>query len=214
MSDLLSGLRAGQREALGLQACVLYGFALPDVDALLHEIQRIGQAAPFRQMTTPGGYSMSVQSSNCGSLGWVTDMKGYRYTGIDPLTDQRWPAMPEVFSRLAGQAAQAAGFDGFQPDACLLNCYAPGAKMSLHQDKNERDMSQPIVSVSLGMTAVFQFGGMTRSAPVHKLRLEHGDIVVWGGRDRLRFHGVAPLGNEGHPVLGCQRINLTFRKAG
>ena len=204
----------GERESLGPHAVVLRGFALPFVDELLPAIRVVEQQSPFRNMVTPGGYTMSVALSNCGTLGWTTDRRGYRYTTIDPCHGRPWPAMPAVFSIMARKAAAAAGFDGFEPDACLINRYLPGARMSLHQDKDELDYDAPIVSVSLGMSAVFLFGGLRRSDKALKVTLEHGDVVVWGGEDRLRYHGVMPLKDQPHPVLGSQRINFTFRKAG
>lgn len=157
---------------------------------------------------------MSVALSNCGRLGWTTDHDGYRYTPADPLSGRPWPDMPPAFAALGREAAAAAGFAGFEPDACLLNRYEPGARMSLHQDRNERDFSAPIVSVSLGMPAVFLFGGLARSDPAARVPLFHGDVVVWGGADRLRFHGVLPLKDRPHPRLGSLRLNLTLRKAG
>jgi alkylated DNA repair protein (DNA oxidative demethylase) len=200
--------------SMGPRAFVLRGFALPFVDELLAGIASVEASAPFRNMVTPGGYTMSVALTNCGPLGWTTDEIGYRYTGIDPDSGRPWPAMPDVFSRLARDAAMAAGFEGFEPDACLMNRYLPGSRMSLHQDRNERDFNAPIVSVSLGMTAIFLFGGLARSDKTAKVPLYHGDVVVWGGPDRLRYHGVMPIKGEPHPVLGSQRINFTFRKAG
>lgn len=205
---------AGERESIGARAFVLRGFALPFVDELLPAIQRLELDAPFRHMATPGGFTMSVALTNCGALGWTTDRRGYRYTNIDPASGQPWPAMPVVFDRLAREAAAAAGFADFKPDACLVNCYQPGARLSLHQDKNERDYDAPIVSVSLGMSAVFLFGGHERSDKTMKVGLHHGDVAVWGGEDRLRYHGVMPLKDHPHPRLGSQRINFTFRKAG
>jgi alkylated DNA repair protein (DNA oxidative demethylase) len=164
-------------------------------------------------MFTPGGHQMSVAMTNCGGYGWVTDRSGYRYDGIDPDFAKPWPAMPSVFCELARTAATEAGFGDFSPDACLINRYEPGAKMSLHQDKDEQDFGAPIVSVSLGLPAVFLFGGARRSDKPRRYRLTHGDVVVWGGPSRLFFHGVAPLADGEHPMLGRQRINLTFRKA-
>ncbi len=193
---------------------MLRGFALPYMDALLPAILVVEQNAPFRHMVTPGGFSMSVALTNCGALGWTTDSRGYRYTKIDPDSGRPWPAMPAAFDRLAREAAQDAGFSGFEPDACLVNRYQPGSRLSLHQDKNERDYDAPIVSVSLGMSAVFLFGGHERADKAMKVPLYHGDVVVWGGEDRLRYHGVMPLKDHPHPVLGSQRINFTFRKAG
>jgi alkylated DNA repair protein (DNA oxidative demethylase) len=171
-------------------------------------------AAPFRQMVTPGGFTMSVALSSCGTLGWTTDRSGYRYTRHDPQTGRPWPMMPEVFLQLAQAAAQAAGFSDFAPDACLINRYIPGAKMSLHQDKDEHSYAAPIVSVSLGLPAMFLFGGFARSDKSQRVPLLHGDIVVWGGVDRLRYHGVLPIKDGHHPKLGEQRINFTFRTAG
>ncbi len=156
---------------------------------------------------------MSVAMTNCGSVGWVSDDTGYRYDAIDPESQQPWPAMPTVLRSLAADAASDAGFDGFAPEACLINRYVPGAKLSLHQDKDEQDFAAPIVSVSLGLPAIFLFGGPKRADKPARYRLEHGDVVVWGGPSRLFFHGVAPLADGEHAVMGRQRINLTFRKA-
>ena len=193
---------------------LLRGFARPIESELIAEIGAIVAQAPFRHMVTPGGHSMSVAMTNCGRIGWVTDPSGYRYDSNDPETAKPWPAMPPSFCQLAGQAAEAAGFAAFLPDACLINCYTPGARMSLHQDKDETDFGAPIVSVSLGLPATFLFGGMKRSDKPRRFRLEHGDIAVGGGPARLAFHGVAPLADGEHAQLGRQRINLTFRKAG
>lgn len=201
-------------EAIGPQSFVLRGFALPFVDALLPQLAAVEATAPLRNMVTPGGFTMSVALTNCGALGWTSDRRGYRYTGIDPLTGQAWPAMPEAFTRLAREAALAAGFDGFAPDACLVNHYLPGTRLSLHQDKDERSYDFPIVSVSLGMSATFLFGGLQRAGRPLRVPLHHGDVVVWGGVDRLRYHGVLPLADGPHAVLGGLRINLTFRRAG
>lgn len=203
-----------QNQRPGPAAMVLRGFALPYVRELMLAIGAIDASAPFRHMETPGGFTMSVALTNCGVLGWTTDRRGYRYTGIDPDTGKPWPAMPQVFSQLASEAAKAAGFDDFEPDACLVNRYLPGSRLSLHQDKNERDYEAPIVSVSLGMRATFLFGGHARTDPSIKVPLHHGDVMVWGGVDRLRYHGVMPLKDKPHALLGGQRINFTFRKAG
>lgn len=212
--DLFAHERDGQRESLGPQATVLRGFARSRVDALLPALETVQAASPFRHMVTPGGFAMSVALTNCGRLGWTTDRRGYRYTPLDPDHGQPWPAMPAVFADLAREAAAAAGFEGFQPDACLVNRYLPGARMSLHQDRNERDLEAPVVSVSLGMAATFLFGGLARTDQAVRVPLYHGDVVVWGGVDRLRFHGVLPLKDDPHPLLGRQRINFTLRKAG
>src|ERR1700730_11580706 len=194
-------------------AFLLRGFALDNVAALLAEVEHIETAAAFRHLETPGGASMSVAMTNCGTLGWVSDRRGYRYTSHDPLSGQPWPPMPAVFSTLAESAARAAGFERFKPDACLVNRYVPGARLTLHQDKDENDFSAPIVSVSLGLPAVFLFGGNLRKDKHRRIPVRHGDVVVWGGPARLYHHGVLPLKNGHHPMLGRQRINLTFRRA-
>jgi alkylated DNA repair protein (DNA oxidative demethylase) len=201
------------REAMAAGAVLLRGFARPVEAELIADICAIVAQSPFRHMVTPGGHAMSVAMTNCGSAGWVTDRSGYRYDARDPEAAKPWPAMPPSFRELAVQAAAQAGFHGFAPDACLINRYVPGAKMSLHQDRDEADFGAPIVSVSLGLPAIFLFGGLQRSDKPRRYRLEHGDIVVWGGPSRLFFHGVAPLADGEHALLGRQRINLTFRKA-
>lgn len=200
-------------ETLAPGACWLRGFALSDMTALLQALPAIAAAAPFRHLTTPGGYRMSVAVTNCGSLGWISDRGGYRYDGIDPLSGESWPSMPAVFRQLAENAAAAAGFTHFVPDACLINRYQPGARLSLHQDRDEHDFDAPIVSVSLGLPAIFLFGGDLRSDRQQRIPLTHGDVVVWGGPARMRYHGVRPLKPGCHPQLGEQRINFTFRKA-
>jgi len=201
------------RELMAEGAVLLRGLAKPVEAELMADLREIVGQAPFRHMLTPGGHRMSVAMTNCGSVGWVTDRSGYRYDANDPETGKPWPAMPRSFRELARQAASRAGFGGFLPDACLINRYQPGARMSLHQDKDEDDFSAPIVSVSLGLPAIFLFGGLKRSDKPRRFRLQHGDIAVWGGPARLRFHGVAPLADGEHALLGRQRINLTFRKA-
>ena len=197
---------------LGPGAVVLRGFAAEET-ALLSELEELAARAPFRHMVTPGGYRISVAMTNCGELGWVTDRSGYRYDVRDPESGRPWPRMPESFRALAGSAAAEAGFAAFIPDACLVNRYAPGSRLTLHQDRNERDFRAPIVSVSLGLPAVFLFGGLKRKDKALRVPLEHGDVVVWGGPARMRFHGVLPLKPGHHPRLGALRINLTFRKA-
>lgn len=213
--DLLADAGGTQtwREQLGPGAVVLRGFALADAVALLDEIRQIVALAPFRHMVTPGNFRMSVAMSNCGDFGWVTDASGYRYQATDPDSNQAWPPLPEHFLQLAASAAAAAGFADFVPNACLINRYEPGARMALHQDKDERDLSQPIVSISLGLPAVFLFGGLRRAERASRITLSHGDVVVWGGPDRLRYHGVLALKEGQHPLLGACRLNLTLRKA-
>jgi DNA oxidative demethylase len=201
------------KQPLGPGALLLRGFATPDEAALLADLQDVIARAPLRHMVTPGGYRMSVAMTNCGALGWVTDRTGYRYDAIDPQSGKPWPRMPASFLRLAAEAAAHAGFDRFVPDACLVNRYEPGARLSLHQDRNERDLRAPIVSVSLGVPALFLFGGAKRAEKAARVLLEHGDVVVWGGAARLRYHGVLPLKEGHHPLLGRRRVNLTLRKA-
>jgi alkylated DNA repair protein (DNA oxidative demethylase) len=201
------------REELGPGAVVLRRFAVPDETAILAALSAITTDAPFRHMITPGGFRMSVAMTNCGSVGWVADNTGYRYDAVDPESDKPWPRMPDVFRKLAQDAAASGGFNGFEPDACLINRYAPGTRLSLHQDKDERDFSQPIVSVSLGIPAVFLFGGLRRNDKSMRVPLTHGDIVVWGGPARLHYHGIMPLKEGHHSLTGEYRINLTFRKA-
>jgi alkylated DNA repair protein (DNA oxidative demethylase) len=203
-----------RKEELCPGAFVLHGFALRDETALLNAFHEVTAKAPFRHMVTPGGFRMSVAMTNCGLLGWVTDRTGYRYDAIDPESGQPWPPMPAPFLKLAQDAAAEAGFAGFLPDACLVNRYEAGAKLSLHQDKDELDFTAPIVSVSLGIPAVFLFGGMNRADKSRRVPVSHGDVIVWGGPARLRYHGVLPLKEAQHLLLGKYRVNLTFRKAG
>ena len=200
-------------EPLAPGAVLLRGEALAASGALLAAIQEVSARAPFRTMSTRGGRRMSVAMTNCGAAGWVSDRRGYRYDAVDPLTGARWPAMPAVFEELATGAAERAGFAGFLPDACLINRYDPGTRLSLHQDRNERDMRAPIVSVSLGLPVVFLFGGHERAQRPRRVPLAHGDVVVWGGPARLTYHGVLPLNDGEHRALGRCRINLTLRRA-
>jgi DNA oxidative demethylase len=200
-------------EPLADGAVLLRSYAADEQNALLDAVQEVAARAPFRHMVTPGGQHMSVGMTNCGRAGWVSDRRGYRYDAIDPISHQPWPRMPAAFLRLAVNAAAEAGFAAFDPDVCLINKYEPGTRLSLHQDKDERDFSAPIVSVSLGLPATFLFGGLTRSERPRRIRLESGDVVVWGGPARLTYHGIAPLADGTHPLTGRSRINLTFRKA-
>lgn len=201
------------RLTLGPDAVLLCGFALPDAPALLAALAQITERAPFREVLTPGGQRMSAALTACGTWGWHGDGGGYRYVRLHPQTGEPWPAMPEVFAQLAERAAAVAGFADFAPDACLINRYLPGGRMGLHQDRDERDLRQPIVSVSLGLATTFVFGGPTRTSAARKVVVEHGDVAVWGGRSRLYFHGVLPVPAGVHPDCGSMRINLTFRKS-
>jgi len=203
----------GDTEVLADGASLLHGFADAEAATLIAAIRRIEADAPLRRMVTPGGFTMSVAMTNCGSAGWITDRRGYRYDACDPMTGRAWPAMPACFADLAARAAAAAGFPDFAPDACLINRYEPGARLTLHQDRNERDFTAPIVSVSLGLPAIFLFGGNKRSDRPRRLRLQHGDVVVWGGPARLVFHGVDVLADGEHPLTGRCRFNLTLRRA-
>ena len=214
MADLFAALAdvRPSREVIAEGAVLLRGFALDVETELIDTLRDLAGRAPFRHMVTPGGHRMSVAMTNCGSAGWVTDINGYRYDAADPETGERWPDMPPLLRNLAERAASRAGFEGFAPDVCLINRYVPGARMSLHQDKDELDLVAPIVSVSLGLPATFLFGGVKRSDKPRRFRLDHGDVAVWGGPSRLFFHGVAPLADGEHPLVGRQRINLTFRK--
>lgn len=212
MLDLFADAEPWQ-EALAPGAVILRRFALSRADTLLGGINDVAAVSPFRHMITPGGYTMSVAMTNCGKLGWATNARGYLYAAQDPITGSPWPPMPAVFQSLCHDAAMTAGYAEFVPDACLVNRYAVGAKLSLHQDKDEPDLRAPIVSVSLGLPAVFQFGGLQRNDPLQRLLLEHGDVVVWGGVSRLFYHGIQPLKPGVHPQTGEFRYNLTFRQA-
>lgn len=200
-------------EPLAPGAVLLRGFALDFEKELRKALDRIAAAAPFRHMVTPGGFRMSVAMTNCGDFGWITDRRGYRYDPLDPDSGKPWPKMPPAFLDLAKSAATAAGYPGFVPDACLINRYEPGARLSLHQDRNEKDFGAPIVSVSLGLPATFLFGGDDRSDRPRRVSIHHGDVAVWGGPSRLAFHGIAPLKDGEHEGMGRQRINLTLRRA-
>lgn len=211
--QLSFGLEPRDRE-LAPGAWLLSGFALPLETALLAALDTVLAEAPLRHMVTPGGFRMSVAMSNCGALGWVTDRSGYRYAARDPESGRSWPSLPTAVLELGLAAAARAGYPSFSPDACLVNQYEPGSRMTLHQDKNEADFSAPIVSVSLGLPATFLFGGATRTERPVRVPLAHGDVVVWGGPARLRFHGVLPLADGVHAALGRRRLNLTLRAAG
>ena len=215
MQDLFSedGTDQTRREQLAPGAVLLRRRALPFAPELLAAVNGIVVKAPFRRMITPGGFKMSVAMTNCGAVGWVTDRTGYRYDPLDPMSGMPWPPMPPIFRRLSSEAASEAGFEGFVADACLVNSYDPGSRLSLHQDRNERDFSSPIVSISLGLCVTFQFGGANRADKTARILLRHGDIVVWGGPSRLAYHGVAPLKEGYHPAVGNRRINLTLRRA-
>ncbi|WP_446027707.1 DNA oxidative demethylase AlkB [Lelliottia amnigena] len=212
MLDLFADEQPWQ-EPLAPGAVVLRRLAVAGAATLLHDIEAVAALSPFRHMVTPGGYTMSVAMTSCGGLGWTTNNRGYLYSPVDPVTHRPWPPIPEAFHALCHEAAIAAGYPDFEPDACLINRYAPGAKLSLHQDKDEPNLSAPIVSVSLGLPAIFQFGGLQRNDPLKRLMLEHGDVVVWGSESRLFYHGIQPLKPGQHPLTGEYRYNLTFRQA-
>jgi alkylated DNA repair protein (DNA oxidative demethylase) len=203
---------APTRELLEEGAVLLRGFAFADAAALVAEAERVAQTAAFRHLVTPGGYTMSVAMTNCGRVGWVSDRKGYRYDPIDPDTGANWPPMPALFVDLAARAAAEGGFPNYDPDACLINRYTAGSKLGMHQDRDEKDAWSPIVSISLGLPATFLWGGKKRGDPVRRMRLESGDVVVWGGPARFVYHGVSPLKDGEHPLTGASRVNLTFRK--
>jgi alkylated DNA repair protein (DNA oxidative demethylase) len=213
IGDLVGGVPAPATEALADGAVLLRGFAAGEEATLVAAVEEVAAAAPFRRMVTPGGFEMSVAMTNCGEVGWVTDQRGYRYDPVDPATGRPWPGMPDLFRDLARRAATAAGFPGFAPDGCLVNRYEPGARLSLHQDKDERDFAAPIVSVSLGLPASFLFGGARRTDRPRRIPLASGDVAVWGGPARLVYHGIEKLEEGEHPLTGRCRVNLTFRKA-
>lgn len=212
-TDLFGAADDWQRLEFAPGATLLRGFALDAAPALLRATEEIAQRSPFRHMITPGGYRMSVAMTCCGSVGWVSESSGYRYSPLDPHNNQPWPALPSLLLELAARAAASAGFADYRPDCCLINRYEPGARLSLHQDRDEEDQVAPIVSVSLGLPARFLFGGLHRADRTQRMSLSHGDIVVWGGPSRFAYHGVAPLADGDHPLTGRSRINLTFRKA-
>ncbi|CAN5532494.1 DNA oxidative demethylase AlkB [soil metagenome] len=214
MTDLFAVLsdQRPSRETMADGAVILRGLVSANEQQIIADLRAVVAQAPFRRMVTPGGHTMSVAMTNCGRVGWVTDRRGYRYDAVDPDSCRPWPALPASLQDLARRAAEQSGFADFSADACLVNRYVPGAKMSLHQDKDELDLGAPIVSVSLGLPAIFMFGGLSRSDKTTRHRLEHGDIAVWGGPARLAYHGVAPLADGEHPLMSRQRINLTFRK--
>ena len=212
MADLFANQHIGTRTSLGPQAGLLHGFALPRAEALLAAIDDIAAQAPFRHLVTPGGHVMQVAMTNSGTFGWCSDRRGYHYDRLDPESRKPWPALPAVLLQLAAEAAGELGFDRYVPDACLVNRYAPGTRLSLHQDRDEDDRVAPIVSVSLGLPASFLFGGLARGDKAVRVPLVHGDVVVWGGVDRMRFHGVLPVPPGLHPATGGCRLNLTFRK--
>lgn len=208
-----SQLPLATREELAAGAWVLRGFALDVAQNLLAEIERVAARSPFRHLVTPGGKTMSVAMTNCGGLGWFSDRRGYRYTAVDPETGAAWPAMPALFTTLARDAAREAGFDDYVPDVCLVNRYVIGTRLTLHRDQDERDHHSPIVSVSLGLPATFLFGGLVRGDPQRRVPVVHGDVVVWGGPSRMRYHGVPSIKDGVHPLTGPCRYNLTFRVA-
>jgi alkylated DNA repair protein (DNA oxidative demethylase) len=214
-SDLFEDLPRGNAEVVGLGdgAALMPGLALSREAGMLHEIRRIAAASPFRRMVTPGGHMMSVAMTNCGEVGWVTDRRGYRYEPQDPVTGGAWPRMPDMFADFAKDAAAKLGFANFRPDCCLVNRYQPDAKMSLHRDTDEADAFQPIVSVSLGVPAVFLWGGLARAERPRRIGLASGDVVAWGGPARFVYHGIAPLAHGHHDLTGTLRFNLTFRTA-
>jgi alkylated DNA repair protein (DNA oxidative demethylase) len=210
---MMQDLFAEPREKIDDGAVLMRGFAVDAAPGLISDIALVSASAPFRHLTTPGGFRMSVAMTNCGDFGWVSDRRGYRYDPLDPENGRPWPAMPLSFIDLAARAARAAGYPDFRADVCLINRYLPGTRLTLHQDRDEGDFAQPIVSISLGLPATFLWGGKARTDKIRRYALHHGDVVVWGGEARLNFHGIAPLKDGVHPVVGAARLNLTFRRA-
>jgi alkylated DNA repair protein (DNA oxidative demethylase) len=195
-------------EEIAPGAALMRGLALADDRELFEAVERVIFSAPLRQMMTAGGQRMSIMGTDCGAVRWIAD----KYVGHDPLRPRRWPPMPPILNAFAIRCATRAGFPDFRPDACHVNRYQAGNRLGLHQDRNECDLTQPIVSVSFGLECVFLFGGLERGDPARHILLEHGDVIVWGGPSRMRFHGVQPLKPGSHPLTGPYRINLTFRK--
>jgi DNA oxidative demethylase len=184
------------------------GFAEPIADKLSETILKLLEDYPPQTMMTPMGCPMSVKTTSLGQLGWVGSDKGYGYARLDPTTNLPWPEIPNSLLHLAKNAAELAGYRDFEPDCCLINVYNIGTKMGLHQDKDERDFTQPIVSVSLGIPATFLFGGAKRHDPKQKCLVQHG-----GGRSRRFYHGINVIKAGRHVLLGERRYNLTFRRA-
>jgi len=204
--------RQSPRQLLDEGVVLLPDFA--DSAVLLALIREVSDEAPFRHMRTPGGRRIGVAMTNCGELGWLSGPGGYRYGDLDPLTDRPWPAMPAMFRDLASEAARLAGFAQFRPDACLINRYQAETRLGAHRDEDERDFSQPIVSVSLGLPAEFVLHGASRSGRGRVVALHDGDVLVFGGPARLIYHSVRALKPGRHPLTGEYRYNLTFRRAG
>jgi DNA oxidative demethylase len=202
------------RTALAPGAVLLRGLGRADDVQILQALESVIAQAPLRHLQTPGGYTMSIQTTRCGSMGWVSEPGGYRYAASNPRTQQPWPAMPLCLMDFAVRAATEAGYPDFVPDSCMINQYLPGTKLGLHQDRDERDLRAPVVSLSLGLPATFLFGGLERTGKTQRYRLAHGDVVVWGGPARLAFHGVLPVAEGDHALLGRRRVNVTFRKVG
>lgn len=211
MNTLELPFEASGAQALGEGITLLRGFA--DTATLMPLIASIAARAPFRHLVTPGGQAMSVAMTNCGPVGWISDARGYRYSPRDPLTDRDWPPMPAAFLKLSLDAASRGGFPAFEPDACLINRYTEGARLTAHRDADEQDFAQPIVSVSIGLPASFAFYGLARGGNGRSVALRDGDVLVWGGRSRLVYHAVRPIKAGHHPLTGNLRYNLTFRHA-
>lgn len=190
---------------------LLRGFANSPI--LIESLSQVLAHSPLRQMETSRGFKMSVHTSNCGEAGWISDRRGYRYVKQDPLNGKPWPDLPIAFKSVAQDAAIEAGFSAYEPDVCLINRYRPGNQMGAHQDKDEQDFTQPIVSVSLGIDARFFVIGPEKRGSSTAVDLTDGDVLVFGGPARKFFHGVRKLRESIHPALGAVRWNLTFRKA-
>jgi DNA oxidative demethylase len=195
-------------------AVLMRAFGRADDVDILQAVESVIAQAPLRHLQTPGGYTMSIQTTRCGSMGWVSEPGGYRYAPSNPSTRAPWPAMPQCLLDFAVRAATEAGYPDFVPDSCMVNQYLPGNKLGLHQDRDERDLRAPVVSLSLGLPAIFLFGGLQRTGKTQRYRLAHGDVVVWGGPSRLAFHGVLPVADGDHALVGRRRVNVTFRKVG
>jgi len=189
-------------------ATLMRGLAQAQDGEFLEAMQGVLSAAPLHHATTPTGLPMGVMVSDCGT----PEAFRRRWDPANPAVRQMWPPMPRALLDFSLRCAVRAGFPLFRPDTCHVNRYQAGTKLGLHQDRHECDMSQPIVSVSFGLECVFLLGGLERTDSPKRILLEHGDVIVWGGPSRMRFHGVQPLKPGHHPLTGPYRYNLTFRK--
>jgi len=189
-------------------AVLMRSLALPQDNEFFTAAEAIIAARPLHHTTTPSGLPMGVMVTDCG------DSRAFanRWDTANPERMRLWPPMPPLLRDFAIRCAVRSGFPQFRPDACHINRYQAGTKLGLHQDRHECDWTQPIVSLSFGLECIFLLGGLQRTDKPRRILLEHGDVIVWGGPSRMRFHGVQPLKPGHHPLTGPYRYNLTFRK--